>query len=226
MQVSFDIVKKIEINNSFRTKKVMEDFDYNQSSVITSLIGTIVTPKRWNIGCIVGASGTGKSSIAREKFKKYYINEFQYDSRSVLDNMNEDCTVKEITEMFYKVGFGSVPEWFKPYSVLSTGEKMRVDIARALLQNDKIVFDEFTSTVDRTVAKNICISLNKMLAKTGKQFIAVTCHKDIIEYLQPDWVFDTDTMQMSFLKSPAQKENFISENVQKTSGASLGVIII
>lgn len=204
----------------------MEDFDYHQSSVVTNLAGTIVTPKRWNIGCIVGASGTGKSTIAREKFKKYYINGFQYDNRSVLDNMDENCTVKEITEMFYKVGFGSVPQWFKSYNVLSTGEKMRVDIARALLQNDKIVFDEFTSTVDRTVAKNICISLNKMLAKTGKQFIAVTCHKDIIEYLQPDWVFDTDIMQMSFLKGPAQKENFILENVRKMSGASLGVIII
>lgn len=226
MQVSFNIVKREEINDSFRTKKVMEDFDYHQESVITNLTGTIITPKKWNIGCIVGASGTGKSTIAREKFKRYYVNGFHYDDRSVLDNMNEDCTVKDITEMFYKVGFGSVPEWFKPYKVLSTGEKMRVDIARALLKSDKIVFDEFTSVVDRTVARNICTSLNKMLTRSTKQFIAVTCHKDVIEYIQPDWVFNTDIMSMSFLRCPSQKENSLSENAQKMSGANLGVITI
>lgn len=161
MQVSINIIKKNKINESFRTEKVMNDFDYQQKEVVTELKGTIITPKKWNIGCIVGSSGTGKSTIAKEKFGKYYISGFEYDDKSVLDNMNENCTTKEITEMFYKVGFGSVPEWFKPYNVLSTGEKMRVDLARALLQQNKIAFDEFTSVVDRTVAKNIIWSLYK-----------------------------------------------------------------
>ena len=169
MQVSFNIVKKTKINDSFRTRKIMSDFDYNKNETITNLKGTIETPKKWNIGCIVGASGTGKSTIAKEKFGKYYVRDFVYDENSVLDNMNEQCTVEEITKMFYRVGFGSVPEWFKPYSCLSTGEKMRVDVARALLQNDKVVYDEFTSVVDRTVAKNLCIALNKYLKQSDKQ---------------------------------------------------------
>lgn len=154
------------------------------------------------------------------------MQDFEYDNNSVLDNMCEDATVEEITKMFYRVGFGSVPEWFKPYSVLSTGEKMRVDVARALLQSDKIVYDEFTSVVDRTVAHNLCIALNKYLKGANKQFIAVSCHKDILEFLQPDWVFDTDTMQMVFQFAPNQNKSLKLKNVEEVNGASLGTIII
>lgn len=226
MQVSFNIVKKTKINESFRTKKVQSDFDYKQNETENIFTGTIVTPKKWNIGCIIGASGTGKSTIAKEKFGKYYIHDFEYDGNSVLDNMNKDCTIEQITKMFYRVGFSSVPEWFKPYHLLSTGQKMRVDVARALLQSDKVVYDEFTSVVDRTVAYNLCIALSKYLKQSNKQFIAVSCHKDIIEYLQPDWIFDTDTMQMVFQKAPDQNKHSQSENVKGKSGASLGTIII
>lgn len=226
MQVSFDIIKQNKINESFRTKKVRTDFDYNKEQVTVHFKGTIVTPNKWNIGCIVGASGTGKSTIAKTKFGKYYVNGFEYDNNSVLDNMNSECTTEEVTKMFYRVGFGSVPEWFKPYSVLSTGEKMRVDVARALLQSKKVVYDEFTSVVDRTVARNLCIALNKYLKGTNKQFIAVTCHKDVIEYLQPDWIFDTDTMQMVFQKAPDQNKSTQSELVKERNGASLGTITI
>lgn len=226
MQVSFNIVKKQKINESFRTRKIMNDFDYKQNETVTSLKGVIKTSKKWNIGCIVGSSGSGKSTIARTKFGKYYVNGFEYDDNSVLDNMNKQCTVEEITKMFYRVGFGSVPEWFKPYSCLSTGEKMRVDVARAMLQSDKVVYDEFTSVVDRTVAHNLCIALSKYLKQTDKQFIAVSCHKDIIDYLQPDWVFDTDTMQMVFQFAPNQNKSSQSESVKRMNGASLGDIII
>lgn len=76
---------------------------------------------------------------------------------------------------------------------------MRVDLARALLENDFIVFDEFTSVVDRQVAQTASIALNKTIKKLNKQFIAVTCHYDILDWLQPDWVFDTNTMT-SFLE--------------------------
>lgn len=226
MQVSFNIVKRTKINDSFRTKKIKSDFDYKQNETENIFYGTIETPNKWNIGCIIGASGTGKSTIAKEKFGKYYVRDFVYDENSVLDNMNKNCTVEEITKMFYRVGFSSVPDWLKPYNLLSTGQKMRVDVARALLQNDKVVYDEFTSVVDRTVAKNLCIALNKYLKQSEKQFIAVSCHKDIIEYLQPDWIFDTDTMQMVFVKAPDQNKSLQLENVKKRNGANLGTIII
>ena len=175
---------------------------------------------------IDGPAGAGKSTIAKEKFGKYYVRDFVYDENSVLDNMNENCIVEEITKMFYRVGFSSVPDWLKPYNLLSTGQKMRVDVARALLQNDKVVYDEFTSVVDRTIAKNLCIALNKYLKQSNKQFIAVSCHKDIIEYLQPDWIFDTDTMQMVFQNAHDLPNDMRFIKSEKNRGQSLGTIII
>lgn len=104
--------------------------------------------------------------------------------------------------MFYSVGFGSVPSWLKPYSVLSNGEKVRADLARAMLEKDFIVFDEFTSVVDRQVAKVASIAIHKAIKRLEKKFIAISCHYDILEWLEPDWVFDTNEMKC-FLATPA-----------------------
>ena len=184
-------------------------------------------PENWNIGVITGGSGTGKSTIAKELFKEKVIIGFEYNHKSVIDDMpNKD--INEIEKMLYSVGLGSVPSWLKPYQVLSTGEKMRVDLVRALLENDFIVYDEFTSTVDRQVAKVLCIALNKTLKEhyPEKKFVAVSCHKDFIEYLQPDWVFDTDTGQTVFPLAHDLKKHSRLENARLASGRSLGSITI
>ena len=82
---------------------------------------------------------------------------------------------------------------------LSNGEKMRVDLARALLEDrDVIVFDEYTSVVDRDVAKVCSLAVNKAIRNQGKKFIAVSCHDDITEWLQPDWLYDTNQQTFSF----------------------------
>ena len=94
--------------------------------------------------------------------------------------------------MFNKVGFNTPKSRLKPYHVLSNGEKMRVDLAKALVQKqDIIIFDEYTSVVDRVVAQVASYALQKTIRKQKKKFIAVTCHYDILERLEPDWVFDT-----------------------------------
>jgi len=85
------------------------------------------------------------------------------------------------------------------YAVLSNGEKFRCDLARALLRESEtascVVFDEYTSVVDRNVAKIASAALAKAI-KSGKiqrRFVAVTCHYDITDWLEPDWVLDTAT---------------------------------
>jgi ABC-type ATPase with predicted acetyltransferase domain len=150
----------------------------------------------WQIGVICGRSATGKSTIAKEKFPEDYIEGFGYLAATVLDDFPENLTVAEITRALTSVGFASPPDWLKPYSCLSQGEKMRVDVARALLlDRNRVVFDEFTSVIDREVAKVASLAISKAVRKSGKQFIAVTCHRDVIDWLEPDWVFDTDTMR-------------------------------
>jgi ABC-type ATPase with predicted acetyltransferase domain len=221
----FDIVKKNNVKNTFRVSKIEADFDIKPEHSNEHFEGNIEIPEKWNIGVIVGGSGTGKTTIAKEIFGDQYITNFQYSADSVIDDMPK-TDIDNITKMFYSVGFGSVPSWLKPYNVLSNGEKMRVDLARAMLERDFVVFDEFTSVVDRNVAKTACIAINKAIKKTGKKFVAVSCHYDILDWLQPDWVFDTNTMQSFFGASHGQANNMKSENAVVANGKSLSVIII
>lgn len=223
---TFNIIKKNEIEKTFRVAKVMADFDVKLEHCNEKFSGKIELPEEWNIGLIVGGSGTGKTTIANELFKKEIINGFNYNNKSVIDDMPKEIKTEEIEKMFYSVGFGSVPSWLKPYNVLSNGEKMRVDLARALLEKDFIVFDEFTSVVDRNVAQTSCIAINKAIKNTNKKFIAVSCHKDIIEWLQPDWIYDTDKMQQVFQLAHENKKNLQLENVGEENGENLGDIII
>ena len=223
---NFDIVKKSDIEKTFRVAKVMADFDVSIEHSFEHFIGEIKMPEKWNIGVIVGASGTGKTTIAKELFSDCFIQHFEYKAKSVIDDMPKSKSVDEIEKMFYAVGFGSVPSWLKPYSVLSNGEKMRVDLAKALLEKDKVCFDEFTSVVDRNVAQTACIAINKTIKTQNKQFIAVSCHYDILEWLQPDWVFDTNEMKMVFMTAHAEKNNLLFKSVGEKTGKSLGVIII
>lgn len=223
---NFNIVKKSEIDKTFRVAKIMSDFDVKTEHAKEVFNGNIELPENWNIGLIVGTSGTGKSTIAKELFSDCLISNYEYTAKSVIDDMPKKSTVDEITKMFYTVGFGSVPSWLKPYSVLSNGEKMRCDLARALLEKDKVCFDEFTSVVDRNVAQTACIAINKAIKKTNKQFIAVTCHYDVVEWLQPDWIFDTNKMQMVFMTAHDLKKSMKCGVVGEKSGENLAVIII
>lgn len=196
-RMKFDIYKSLPEKSSFRIEALKGMFDLQTSKVNEHFSGDIeIENIDWNVGVIYGASGTGKSSIAKEIFPDSYIRGFTYRAPSILDDMPIKKTMKEITSMFSSVGFSSPPSWLKPYDVLSEGEKMRVNLARSILEGrDLIVFDEYTSVVNREVAKIGSFALQKSIRKQGKKFIAVACHSDILEWLEPDWTFCTDTMK-------------------------------
>jgi len=228
---SFNIVKKSNLNKTFRTQSVIGQFDLQiDTDVKEQFVGNIaIENKNWQVGIIVGSSGSGKSTIAKELFSNYYINNYEYDNNAVIDNMSSDLTVQQITSMFNSVGFATVWSWLKPYSVLSNGERMRVDLARAILSNsDTIVFDEFTSVVDRTVAKTASYAISRAIRKTNKKFIAVSCHRDIVEWLEPDWIYDTDEQRFFFAKATKndRKCDWKSEDVAPKYGNFLENIII
>jgi ABC-type polar amino acid transport system ATPase subunit/GNAT superfamily N-acetyltransferase len=203
---TFDIIKETKPSKTFRVASVIGKFDLQSEHIVERFTGQIEMDSEWQIGLIIGKSGTGKTTIAKQLFPESYITSFEYKEETVLDDMPKTASVEEITSAFNSVGFSSPPSWLKPYSVLSNGQKMRVDLARAILsENEMFVFDEFTSVVDRNVAQIGSFAMQKAIRKTNKKFIAVTCHFDVEDWLLPDWVFDTDTM--TFRKCEGQKKN-------------------
>jgi GNAT superfamily N-acetyltransferase len=111
---------------------------------------------------------------------------------SVVDAFADSLPIAEITELLSAVGFSSPPAWLRPFDVLSTGQQFRVTLALLLASapvGGLVVCDEYTSVVDRTVAQIGSYALAKTVRRRGQRFIAVTCHEDVEEWLQPDWVY-------------------------------------
>jgi len=199
---SFDIIKKINPDKTFRVASIIDKFSLNNEHKQERFIGNIpLESVDWNIGLIYGHSGTGKSTIAKQLFKDSYIENHYWNKNAIIDNFNKDKSIKEILQTLNSVGFSSPPSYLKPFHVLSNGEKMRVTLARAILDDSElIVFDEFTSVVDRDVARISSLAINKVINKQDRKFIAISCHDDIIEWLQPDWIFYTDNMKFEITR--------------------------
>ena len=230
---SFDIIKQSNPDKTFRVSSVMGAFDLEIDHIKERFKGNIdIEGEDWNVGLIVGGSGTGKSTIAKEVFGEHFL-EFEYSSGAVVDDMPKDKSVKDITKAFTSVGFASPPSWLKPYGVLSNGEKMRCDLANCILQEkDTIIFDEFTSVVNREVAKTGSYAISKAVRKLGKKFIAVSCHSDIIEWLEPDWIYNTDEQRFFFAKANTRDQKLTSKftglamQIKEEFGKFSGNIII
>ncbi len=227
--MDFDFVNSWSEPDSFRAQSVVGSFTLNDVKLQKRFKGSLqIDGDDWQIGIIVGRSGSGKSSIAKRLFPEAYILGFEYSHKCILDDFPDGMQTGEITRLLCSVGFASPPDWLKAYSCLSQGEKMRVDIARALCLDQKlIVFDEFTSVVDREVAKVSAYAISKAVRRQkDKRFIAVTCHYDVVDWLEPDWVFNTDTME--FIKKKEATQQLTSQFINATLpyGRSLGNITI
>lgn len=191
---STHIIRQVEIE---RTPRVMQleglfDLPIDEGKRIEWDVHLPVEERNWNIGLIVGPSGSGKSTVARELFPEAIQKEHSWPtSQGVIDGFPSTLGIKDLTAMLSQIGFSSPPSWLRPYHVLSTGEKFRVDIARSLTETDAlVVIDEFTSVVDRTVAQIGSAAVAKMIRRQNRQLIAVSCHYDIIDWLQPDWIYE------------------------------------
>lgn len=185
------------VAKTFRVSQAAAMFDVSLSdrSVETFDVEVPGMDEPWQVGVIVGPSGCGKSTVARQAFGDAVVERFDWPrDAAILDGFDQSADTKQIVAMLGAVGFSSPPAWVRPYHVLSGGQRMRCDLARALLSNsDVVAFDEFTSVVDRTVAKVASLCVSKAVRREQarcRRFVAVTCHYDVLEWLEPDWVLD------------------------------------
>jgi ABC-type glutathione transport system ATPase component len=187
------IERSTKIVQSARTMQISGIFDLppNEKSNLSWVVDLPIEDRAWNIGLIVGPSGCGKSTIAREMFGDNLVSGFHWpEEKAIVDGFPKTMMAKDVTLLLSSVGFSSPPAWLRPFHVLSNGEQFRVTMARAIAEMPELaVLDEFTSVVDRQVAKIGSAAIAKTVRRRGAKLIAVTCHYDVEEWLDPDWVY-------------------------------------
>lgn len=213
------------VYDSFRVQQVAGMFDVPLAERMNEEFDVELPAldEDWQVGLIVGPSGSGKSSVARHAFgESLYVSSDWPLDRAVIDCF-DGLSVRRVTELLTAVGFSSPPSWIKPYRVLSNGERFRCDLAKSLAGGQQkltqetnrpattgsqptasstqpiVAFDEFTSVVDRSVARVCSAAVAKAVRLGGVEcrFVAVTCHYDVAEWLEADWVLDMASRTLS-----------------------------
>ena len=178
-----------KITPSEITERIKKEFTIEMSDTYEfkeHSLDNVNLPKDFNIGFITGNSGSGKSLLLKT-FGTETIPEW-FDNEAVASHFD---SYEDAVQRFQAVGFNTVPQWLLPYRILSTGQKYRVNLARTI--NSNTVMDEFTSYIDRSTALGLCNSLQRYIReKNLKNIVFAGVHQDIIPYLKPDWVYNTN----------------------------------
>ncbi len=181
---------KSSIKNDEYTNYVYEAFDIqNKEETEVEVSFNLSDAKNfdWNIGVIYGSSGSGKTTILKRMGK---LSESNFDYEKPLISNFDWLEPKDATLLLTSMGLSSVPTWLRPFHLLSNGEQYRASLAYKVgkaKDNEVVLVDEYTSVVDRDVAKAMSFALQKYIRRTNKRIILASCHFDIMEWLMPDW---------------------------------------
>ena len=200
MKTTIERVTPIERTGRVIQLEGLFDIPPSAQSELTWEVDLPLEEQAWNVGLIVGPSGSGKTTIARALWPDTIGRSFDWaPDKAVIDGFPPAMGVKAVVDLLSSVGFSSPPAWLRPFGVLSNGEQFRAGIARLLAEPDELtVVDEFTSVVDRTVAQIGSCAIAKAVRKRKRQFVAVSCHYDIEDWLQPDWTYQPHTGEFSW----------------------------
>lgn len=172
------------------TEAISSAFDFSFDGRTEFTPPEFSLPESYGIGLIVGPSGSGKSTLLRGIGAS---DSLPWDASMAI--ASHFASSDDAIERLGAVGLNSIPAWLRPYDALSTGEKFRADLAIRI--KDGAAIDEFTSVVDRNVARACSVALRRFVdAKGVRNLTLASCHYDIIEWLQPDWHFDTATGEL------------------------------
>jgi ABC-type lipoprotein export system ATPase subunit/GNAT superfamily N-acetyltransferase len=183
------------IENDEYTEYVYSAFDIQNKALTTTQITVDFdnAPDVWNIGVILGGSGSGKTTILKQ-LGDVIIPNFS-PTKSLISNFIW-LTPEDSALLLTSMGLSSIPTWLRPYHLLSNGEQYRAALAYSVSKasdGDIILIDEYTSVVDRDVAKAMSFALQKYIRRSNKQIVLASCHYDILEWLMPDWICNPQT---------------------------------
>ena len=175
--------------DSYRAARVKSLFNAENGCDWERTVNLPIEDKEWQIGLIVGPSGSGKTSIGSRIFNKpiYDLYAGWDNNKPIVDCIAPEGDFNAVTAALSAVGLGDVPAWLRPFNVLSNGEKFRAGLARLVVERpEEAVVDEFSSVIDRQIAKVGAAAFSKTWRRGKGKVVLLSCHYDIIEWLQPD----------------------------------------
>jgi ABC-type ATPase with predicted acetyltransferase domain len=94
---------------------------------------------------------------------------------------------------------------------LSEGQRYRFRLARAFAAGRPwVACDEFTATLDRTLAKAVAFNVRKLAARSGTGLLAATTHEDVLDDLAPDVLVRCDGDGRVAVERPVRKRCGVS----------------
>lgn len=180
--------------DSYAANRVKSMFNPETGCTFDLEVDLPIENLEWRLGVIVGPSGSGKTSIGQKILgpRSFYKGRGWPVSAPIIDHLYDAAgDFDTATSALSAVGLGNVPAWLRPYRVLSNGEKFRADLARILCRAPKrIVIDEFTSELDRQIARFGAMAFAKAWRRGSGQCVLLTPHRDILPWVRPDWTYD------------------------------------
>lgn len=166
----------------------------------------------FKVGVITGPSGSGKSSLVKNMFGfgqpvDWSETEPVLCHFSSLDRAREFC---EAARLDLRIAM-------RPYQTLSGGEQSRAQYARLLDaaatakesgEGDHVlVLEEFTSLVDRPVAKQMASSIQELVVKRGLKVVLSSCHSDFVgeALMEPQWLFECHNSRLLWFRNRAEE---------------------
>ncbi|QOV90920.1 hypothetical protein [Humisphaera borealis] len=196
---------RIEIHNrcsdfsSYRAARVKSLFNCASGADFQLSAELPIERDDWQIGVVVGPSGTGKTSIGRTIWPDVpFYSPAWPERRPIVEAIDPRGDFDPVPAALAAVGLGTVQAWLRPFPILSNGEQFRANLARVVVERPpRVKLDEFTSVVDRQIARVGALAFSKAWRRGRGQVLILTPHYDVLEWLEPCWVFDTGTGRYS-----------------------------
>lgn len=218
-----DIHHHVTDFDSYRAARVKSLFNAESGCNFDLTIDNVDLSGAWNIGVVVGASGSGKTSIGKQIFGSNKIADLSKgwsDNKPIIDDIAPDGDFNTVTGLLSSVGLGDVPAWLRPFRVLSNGEQFRAGLARLICEKpSEVVVDEFTSVIDRQIARIGAQAFQKAWRRENPEgkVVLLTPHYDVLDWLQPDWIIDTTTK--TFERDCPRQRLPIQLEIRKVNGS-------
>lgn len=176
--------------NTVRASRVMDHFGISFETGRHVIAADLDLPlQSGDVVCFTGDSGSGKSSLMRGVAAQLTdvvdIDQMELQPRTLVDGLS--LPFEESLELLAACGLGEARLMLRTPAELSDGQRYRYRLAVALSRRPAwVLADEFTATLDRTLARVIALNVHRQARRHGTGFLLATTHEDMLEELAPD----------------------------------------